>query len=329
MKWIDNFKKFLIKLHEWEQQQWMIVSIFLSTSSIWFSLILSFFGETFRFVSINNNGKRQFTVIGFICTFIIIIISCLFAAAQRYYEYNKFNSDINTMKLFVLEQVDLGTNKICDNKFITLKKLIYDIKKTGNNKRAPIIVSKPEEQLKHITERMSNCLSKLLSQNEYDIREDELYISVYYNFPLENNNWNLADSLSPEKGLDIDALLNRNTTFAKILESNKTLLFYNSKEQAQKYDCYISDSEDKYDSNNRLKGSIVCYKIIIKEKEQVLAIAVVSISTYNKKFVNSDDKKVIETAEYNINEYIFKPFEKRMRIELCLLYLSKLHNGNL
>lgn len=56
-----------------------------------------------------------------------------------------------------------------------------------------------------------------------------------------------------------------------------------------------------------------------------------SITTYDKKFINSDDRVIIENTKYNINEYILKPFIKRIDIELCLLYLftlyeSKKHN---
>ena len=321
LQWCRNA---LIKLHEWVQKRWMFVSIFLSTSSIWFSLILSFCGERLNLI-VSVNGKRQLTLIGWILTIIVVGFSCLLAMAQRYYEYKKLNSDSDKRKLYILEQVDMGTNKICDNKFITLKKQIVSIK--NNNTSIPQIVSKPCEQLKHITEKMSSCLRQLLSQNDYTIKEDELYVSLYYNFPLENNIWKLADSLSPEKGLSIEELLREKTTFKKVLSSKETFLFFNSKEQARRNECYIRDSEDGLNENGELKGSIACYRIKIKENNQVLINAVLSITTYDKKFINSDDRAIIENTKYNINEYILKPFIKRIDIELCLLYLFTLHES--
>lgn len=125
--------------------------------------------------------------------------SCLLAMAQRYYEYSKLNNDKDKRKLVVLENVDIETNKICDNKYITLKKRLWKIK-NGQIVDIPQIVSNPCEQLKHILDKMNNCLCKLLYQKEYSINSDELYISLYYNFPMENNVWRQADSLSPEKG---------------------------------------------------------------------------------------------------------------------------------
>lgn len=325
MKLIERFENRLIKIHEWVQRRWLIVSIFLSTVSIWFSLILNFFGENLYLITTNKAGKKQFTLLGLIITIIVIGFSCLLAMAQRYYEYCRLNSDKDKRKLVILEHVDIETNKICDNKYITLKKRLWEIKQ-GKIDDFPEIVSKPCEQLKHITEKMSSCLCKLLSQNEYSINENELYISLYYNFPMEDKFWHRTDNISPEKGLSIGTLLNEGSTFSKVLRSKEQFVFYNSKEQARKTDNYIRDGEDRLDENNELKGSIACYRIIIKEAGQELVKAVLSITTYNKKFINNDDKKIIDNVKFNMDEYVLKPFIKRINIELCLLYLSILHS---
>lgn len=322
VRWV---KKTLIRLHEWVQKQWLIVSILMSTSSIWFSLILSFWGEKLSLIETDTNGKRQFTFWGIVLTVLIVGFSFLLVMAQRYYEYSKLNTDKDRRKLFILEHVDIETNKICDNKYITLKKRLFEIKK-GHVKEFPQIVSNPCEQLKHITEKMNNCLCQLLSQNEYNINENELYISLYYNFPMEDEIWRQTDSIAPERGLGISELINEKSTFSKVLKSKEPFLFYNSKEQARKTDSYIRDGEDRLNENNELKGSIACYRISTNESGQELIKAVLSITTYNKKFVNSDNKKIIDNVKFNMDEYILKPFIKRIDIELCLLYLSVLYN---
>lgn len=120
MNMIKCLKKLLIRLHEWVQKKWLIVSVLMSTSSIWFSLILSFWGEKLHFIVTDASGKRQFTFLGAILTILVVGFSCLLAMAQRYYEYSKLNNDKDKRKLVVLENVDIETNKICDNKYITL-----------------------------------------------------------------------------------------------------------------------------------------------------------------------------------------------------------------
>ena len=300
----------------------------MSTSTIWFSLILNFFGEYFHLIAKDEEKGRHFTVLGIILTFAVVCFSSLLVMAQRYYEYYKLNNDKDKRKLFVLEQVNAETNKICDNKFITLKKLILKIK-NGENVTFPKIVSRPCDQLKHILEKINTCLCKLLSQKEYTIKPDDLYVSLYYNFPLENNEWKQADNLSPEKGLSINELLNDDhSTFSKVLKSREPFLLYNSKEKALKNDSYIRDEEDREDNDHNLKGSIACYRIIIKENGREIIKAVLSIGTYDKKFVNSDDKKTIDNVKFNMDEYILKPFIRRLNVELCLLYLSILYATN-
>lgn len=64
MNMIKCLKKLLIRLHEWVQKKWLIVSVLMSTSSIWFSLILSFWGEKLHFIVTDASGKRQFTFLG-------------------------------------------------------------------------------------------------------------------------------------------------------------------------------------------------------------------------------------------------------------------------
>lgn len=88
MNMIKCLKKLLIRLHEWVQKKWLIVSVLMSTSSIWFSLILSFWGEKLHFIVTDASGKRQFTFLGAILTILVVGFSCLLAMAQRYYEYS-------------------------------------------------------------------------------------------------------------------------------------------------------------------------------------------------------------------------------------------------
>lgn len=322
-----GLKKWLTQLHEWQQRQWFIVSFFISASSIWFSLILNFWGEQLHLKEITMEGKTKFTSLGFVLTILVVFISFIIVIADKYYEASKLNNGSALRKLYLLEQVDIETNKICDNKFVTLKRYIWNIK-NGKIDDIPQIVSKPCEQLKHILEKMNNCLCKLLEQKEYRIQPNELYISLYYNFPLENDIWEQADSIYPEKGLTIEELMSDKSTFSKVLKSKEPFIFYNSKEQARRLESYIMDEEDRVEENGALKGSIACYKIIVKENGQELIKAVLSFTTYSKTFVNNNKAKIINNVKYNMDEHILKIFSKRISIELCLLYLTKLFNDN-
>lgn len=317
---------FFIKIYEWVRKRWFIVSFLLTTSSFWFSLVLSFWGEELHFIVINEN-KKQFTRLGFLLTMVVIIISFVIQMAQRCYENSKLNPDENKRKMDFLEKVNEETVFICGCKFGTLKREILKIK-NDKIKDFPKIISIPSNQLKYILETMIECLCELLSTREYSIQKKDMYISLFYNFPLENDSWEQLVTSLPEKGLSIEELLKEGTTFYRLLKTRKKFLFFNNKEEAKKTNNYIPDEEDIIDENGDLKGSIACYKVVIKEQNKTLIQAVLSISTYNKRFINNNDKKKIEYIESVIREYIINPFMIRINIELCLLYLSILYDKN-
>lgn len=315
IKWL---KRVLIKTHESRQKKPVLFTIYLSVYASW-SLILTYWGGN---LLINSN--HNLTVAGHLITFVLI---ALFFLIEIAYAYNdKINNNIYKRKLVILENVDSGTNRICEYKFITLKKKIWLIK-SGKTTKIPQIISDPCNQLKHILEKMNDCLCEILSQeNSYSFNHDEIYIGLYYNFPMENKIWKQTERLTPEKGMDIKDLKNKKTTFSKLLNSNDSLLFFNSKEEAKQKDSYIQDEEDHVDENGELKGSIACRKIIIRDSERLLIQAVLAISTYEKRFIEKNDEETIKNSRYNIDKFILDPFLKRINIELCLLYLSTLHS---
>ncbi|AGY75863.1 hypothetical protein [Clostridium autoethanogenum] len=317
-----SLKGKLIALHKWNQKRWLIVSLIMSTASIWFSLILTFCGQDLNLISVSGN-KRTLTWPGSILTFIVILFSLVVVLAQRCYEYEELNNNKDKMGLQVLQTISTSTNEICDCKYATLLEQIYGIK---NNKiKVPQIVSKPKEQLKQIIKCLNESLCKTLSYGDYKINSNEMYVCLHYNFPEESKEWYLAESVYAERSISTTELLNDNSTFKQILDFRQDLIFWNSKEDAKKHNKYIEDEEDQFDENHNLKGSIACYKIQIIFHSTTYINAIISFATYSKRFVNKKNKNAINTVKYNIKENILSVFKKRINIELCLLYLMKLN----
>ncbi|WP_141694220.1 hypothetical protein [Desulfosporosinus sp. BG] len=319
---MNVLKEKLISIHKWNQERWLIVSVITSTVSIWFSLILTFWGEPLNLISVFNN-KRIFTWLGLILTCIAVFFSLLFAVAQKCYEYQELNNNKDKMKLKVLQTIDNTTNEIYDRKYITLLEQIASI--TNNIIKAPKIITKPKEQLKQIIKCLNESLCKILTYNDYKINNNEMYVCLHYNFPRQSEEWYLSESLFSERNISTDELLSNSSTFKQIINSREDLIFFNSKEDARKQNKYIQDEEDQYDENHNLKGSIACYKIQIIFHSIVYINAIISFVTYSKKFVNTDDRKSIDIVKYNIKENILSVFKKRFNIELCLLYIMKLN----
>lgn len=322
-----NCLEYLIKFHEWINKRVFLLSFILTTSSLWYSLIIGFFGEYLRLIYIDN-GVKKFTIIGGVFTIFFVLFSLLNAISQRYYEYKKLNNDSTKRKLYLMEQIDVSINKICENKYKTLMKILLDV--TSKKISPPLITTRPDEQIKQIIDEMCSCISVLLSDIKYRIKENELYISLYYNFPKEDiDKWYIADSVFADKGESFESLISNNkSTLYELLNNPSFFLFYNSKEQATRKLHYIPDNEDKRNDNGELKGSIACYEIIIDKNNEFIK-AVLSISTYSKRFINSDNETILNNVEYNLQEYVLDVFKKRLNIELCLLYINHLYENSI
>ncbi len=213
-------------------------------------------------------------------------------------------------------------------------KKIIDIK--TNNTEPPIVYSEPCVQLQHAILELKNCVAYMLSEKGRKFDPSDLYVSIAYNFPLENKNvWQWAD-IPNEKGLSIDKLLSKNTTFSYALKNTteqNPLVFFNSKQETFLQQHYVPDDVDNRDINHNLKGSIACCRINIKKYDTTYITAILSISSYDRQFVDVSafqtkeeiDQK-ISNIEGNMSRVPILEFTKRIQIELCNYYIQFLRN---
>lgn len=75
--------------------------------------------------------------------------------------------------------------------------------------------------------------------------------------------------------------------------------------------------------------SIFCRNFKITHSQGTIAEAVLAISTYGDYFVPSDKDTEKKIFQANIEECIFKKFEKQIKLELCLLWLEKHKKQNI
>jgi hypothetical protein len=65
-------------------------------------------------------------------------------------------------------------------------------------------------------------------------------------------------------------------------------------------------------------GSIVCANISVGTTNETFVNAILTISTYGRKFVLNNDAKTIEKIQYNIQQILLPAIESRLKIELSL-----------
>lgn len=318
----------LLKLHKWMLSRPLILSFTLSSSTILFSFILVFLGDKipdpFKLTKFDSEDHLRLTVLGMSLSIVSLVWTFLLEASEKYFEYKK-EEDISNAEAvnYIRERVDTRIVTVCNNKYNTLISLIDNI---ANGKTTPkCIISRPCDQLKTITKELVACLRSLLAHQKYYLNENDMYISIFYKFRSDNV-WNQTHSAFPETGESIEYITkNTNSTFNHTLKSKNGFIFINDKQLGKELGQYIPDKDDKYDQNGKLKGSILCYRIICKKNGIDYITAVISISTYNKKIEPSNLPNLVKNTGDNICNYIISAFEKRIRVELCLLYLSNLY----
>jgi hypothetical protein len=177
----------------------------------------------------------------------------------------------------------------------------------------------PSKQIKIILQKIADCMSKV---SKIDLKK--INVTLAYQF-VDNGHWHWADHIYVDNGLSLEELMNnRNSAFYQIFSGNREFLFQNSKKEAEDIGYYI---QDKKDITNKNVGSIVCKGINVGTPETAYIRAILTISTYGKKFVNSNDASTLGIVESNIRDIILPEFELQIQIELALLYFKKIQQS--
>lgn len=338
----EKFKKFLDSLCQKVDEHWIVVAIFFGGSSLWFSVILGFFGESWGLIErkVNSVTGAQYTTLSIGGIIITVVISFVYVALTLLNRYKEKNNDYEKRLTIaesgynLFDKILSTVTTICNHKYSTQMKTIEDIK--TNNREPPIVYTDPCKQFEIIISQLHECVAFLLSEKGRNFNRNDLYVSVAYNFPLENKNiWKWVD-IEDERGLPIEKVIENGSTFSYLLNnstSEHSSVFFNSKQEAYNSHNYIIDECDKKDANGNLKGSIACYKITLKRLDKIYGIAVLSISSYDNKFVEmspTDDedkqKEKIENVSANIENFIVSELSVRIKIELCNYYLQFLRD---
>lgn len=318
-------RKILLKINNFNQSQWLIVSIFTTTSGIWFSFVLNFFGNALHLTKLNETGKSSLTIIGLILTIATIGWSLISLISQRYCDYHNKNLGISQENLgnteTIYSSLNDSTTSIIEKGVLEKLNYIEGLLDDKNKIEHLKPIKKPCNTLTYITDEMVAVLSQLLTYKKYNVKEKDLNVNIYYNFPLEDNQkWYKTHSSKQERGLKIEELLNPNTAFFEAVHSPNHYVYYNDKNVAKKQNHYVPDSED----DSKLNGSIACYMYDIGKREKTFIRFVITLATYGKKFSKDDSKQENENIASNLKRCVFSEYEMLIKSALADLYITHL-----
>ena len=311
----------LEKFHNFFKKHWVWYTIIISIPTVWFSVILQYWGKVLELV--DENGTM--TPFGTVLTAAIVGIVLLLVFLNNLYLSKTESSELERLdgQVCYFSTIMENVDRICEEKYARLKNMIVESKNT-EQQRAKII-SDPSNQLKRIVTGMTECLVKLLNNPSNEFSFKDFSVTIAYRFPEDNVDWRWTE-WTAERDLELDTLLNNDnkSTFNHLLQSKKPYYFNNKKEVARSEGKYLFNHQDELcEENNETIGSIFCYRYQVQKSGKTYVDAMISISTQKKRF-STDEDIACRNVRENIVSLVKDTFGKRIGIELSLLYLEYL-----
>ena len=299
------------------EKYFYIPPIISAISALWFPLVVVWLGKYINVVDKN----KDFTTFGIIISILIFAVPASLTIIKTFVERYKeetiaeIKEELEDEKNYsdLVAKVATAFSVLCNKK---RNHIIGAI--TQNEVKARAYDCK--EQLETILEQLDQSASYMLSQRNSRLRQNDLYVSLYYQFK-DDETWHCVNTC--QDGMKTEELLEKDTTFKYLLNDNTpNYVFFNSKEDARGEHHYAKDGLDVL-HENELAGSIIGYRFPLVSDDVKYIDAMIFLTTYSKKVVNSNDKERIEIVKNNLKEFVLDQFSKRISIELGLWYLEK------
>lgn len=314
----ENCGLWLVSLNKFFKKHWFWYTIILVLPSAWFAVILPYGGELCG-LQYNNSLTRLGFVTSIIIVILVAVISFLNNSVMKRAEQEEMESIKGNAEY--LSTIMNSIDRICDEKCTRLENKIVDVK--VKNVKSAEIISNPSNQLRRISVGIKECLVKLLSNAETEFAFKDFFVTIAYNFPQENKEWQWVEGTT-ESAMTLEKLLDADSrsTFNHLIKTKQPYYFNNQKERACAEHKYMYNPQDELCAENgEPMGSIFCYCYRIFKGGTSYVDAMLSISTQKKRFAK-------ETKEANVRNNMIAlmkdSFGKRIEIELSLLYLEYL-----
>ncbi len=290
----------LRKIYNYFIEHW-VISAFISTAPAFVFTFTEFFGVNFGLKDINGALTLRALIILWPLFIVSLLFSFAMALADKYDEFAKQNGQ------YVLSRTIQSLDEIKHKK---LKRFTRYIEQNhGKTGLTPFRdITQPTFQLESILENLQYTMSDI-----FGIRHNDIGISLMYRTDKDSS-WRWLYTSNIESDLSIEEIINDpHTTARQIIDGKTSSLFFPSKRTAVVAGQYVSSSKD---AANRMIGSIICRDIGIGTPRYVNAV--LSMSTYGKQICLEND----EDAIFKIEELLLPSFERRIQLELALLYIK-------
>lgn len=328
LSWV---KRILLTISRWHNDKFIVVSLISTLLGVWLPTTLDYLDAYIPLFVIDaeSNVRRPKKVV-----FVIIILSMLWslivAIADRYNNKNNETMGISADTIGHTETIyeTVGASVSTVHNDIVSRKIDFLHDALSGIADPNLYIGKPCEDIKRISSEISNTLSRLLTSKHFNIRNTDIYTTVFYSFRGDNGKWHRADSEKHESGLSIDSLLSAGSTLYEALHSVDNFVYFHSKEDARRQNKYLPSALDQSTKDGKLKGSIACYRLTVVKGGNTYIQCVICVATYNKQFSPDSKEGTIQNIKHNIENNLLNEYEPLLKGALCDLYITRLRSGN-
>ena len=293
------------RLYNFFIKKW-IVSAFILTLTTHWVIFLKFFGKDVGLMT----DQGTLTPIANWITWPVFILSLLFAFLKT--AADKYNEEAKNKGHFILEKLLQSVNAVTTKKMQRFCN--YAEENQGKAELTPFKdITQPRDQIISLLENIQVTLSEL-----FGITRDEIGLSIIYK-PKGNSDWHWLSTINMQNDIDLNTLItNPTTTVKQVIDGKGSTIFFPDKQIAAQNNKYLPGRIDETYDN---VGSVLCRDISIGKDEKTIQ-AILSITTYGTQLCQENDKD----AKYKIENLLMPTFEKRIQLELALLYIKEILN---
>ncbi len=289
------------KIYDFLIEYWF-VSAFISTAPAWWFTFVEIFGGNFGFIvdgKLTPSALKVFEPL-FVISFLFTLLMSL---ADRYNERAK-KAGQNILNI-MLESV----NAIKHAKLRRFTRYI-DANHNQQNLNPFFDITQPQTQIESVLENIRIALSQI-----FDIGRDDISLSIIYKTD-KNPNWKWLSTMNIETDLELQELTtNPYTSVKQIIDGHADLIFFPDKRVGVQQNQYVGGRKDQSHGG---RGSVLCKDISLETNTKCIQ-AILSVATYGLQLCKTNDADAI----HKITGILLPSFERRIQLELALLYIKE------
>ena len=303
---VNEKKGFLVSVADWFEGHWVIKTVIVFLPTVWLPVFVKFYGVNLGLSDAGGSlvaRGRIITILLYILVLFVLILGGITAKGkkeiQAYYK-NELTQAQNGQFYYksILSGIEYANRELCSE----------SLKNMNQDGEANTHIN----NLRIIAKAIQNCCS-----NVFDLTSNKILVSIAYCLGNGDNQeeWRWANPEEMHGGLQLAVLTtNPQTVFCRVMKKIDSFVYYNNKASALADNKYLPDDRDK---RHRNKGSIIVCDIsaVDPSKNETIARAILSISTYTKLIADPKGKKTLKEVEQHLVD-ILDYYENLIRREL-------------